>query len=920
LGEPGNLAGGQKGGFPGFRGTQPLSRTDLLYTKLHPPPYREKRVARTRLLEKLDAAANQRLTLVCAPAGYGKTTLLSQWIKRLNAPVGWLSLDGSDDDVIQFLRYFLTAIQQIDPTVGALIPEMLQPPRPLSGPAVLITLVNDIAASEKEFIIVLDDYQEVQDRAVHDVVEHLIEHMPDNLHIVLATRADPPFNLPQLRARGQLLEFRAADLCFSADDARLFLQDVMGLPLAEEEVTALLQKAEGWVAGLQIAAIVLQHQPDLPKAVQTFMGSHRHILDYLAIEVIERLPESTQDFLCRTAILDALEASLCDAVTGRNDSQQILEHLDRGNQFIVCLDDDRRWYRYHRLMAEALRRRTEGLDSTQLDELHRRAGAWYEEQGMIDAAIDHAFKASDAKRAARLIEDGAEAILKRSQVGRLLEWLGRLTDEQIREHHRLNIVYAWALLLKGGSIRAVREKLEASGTQDAGTLAAAEYAVIRALIATLAGDVNQGLAYSRRALDDLPAGRIFLRSIVVGNLGMVYVMQGDIQAAIQTFKESVALARDAGNIMSAVASLSNLGGLYLLQGHLKLAEAVYHQALALATTRYGQRLPVACRALLGLSEITREWNELEQARSLLEEALQLAQQYSETGELVMYLSLARVAQAQGDGERALDLVQKAQALAIQSTGSTIDDRLVDTALARLWLQQGNIAGATEWAARRGFEQGLPSETLLRSDTHLIPYDLREAEWLVYARLQLAQDQAESALQTLTALLAEAEKQGRIRRLHEILVLMALAYQVTGSTDLAVDSLERSLTQAEPEGWMRVYIDEGPPMVTLLRATVRRDIARQYCSRLLGALQQEDQTQERATDEGRAGLVEPLSERELEVLGLLADGCTNREIGERLYISLSTVKGHISNINGKLLARNRTEAVAIARQLGILTGS
>ncbi|MCL4559957.1 MAG: tetratricopeptide repeat protein, partial [Chloroflexi bacterium] len=628
----------------------------------------------------------------------------------------------------------------------------------------------------------------------------------------------------------------------------------------------------------------------------------------------------TQEFLCQTAILDHLEASLCDAVTGRSDSRHIFEQLDREYYFIVPLDDDRRWYRYHRLMVEALRRKTEGLDKAQLAELHRRASIWYEEQVMIDAAIDHAFKASDLDRAAELIESGAEAILKRSQVVKLLEWLGRLSEEQIRERPRLNIAYAWALLLKGGSIHAVKARLEASATLTAGALVSAEEAVIRALIATSTGDVNQGFAYSHRALDELPADRIFLRSVALETLGMGYVFQGDIQSAIQAFKESIALARDSGNTMFAVASLSNLGGIYLIQGHLKFAEAVYHQALELATTQFGQRLPVACRALMGLSEITREWDNLGRARELLEEALQLSQQYSETGELVMYLSLARVLQAQGNVEKAVDLVQKAQAIAIQSTATAIDDRLVEVALVRLWLQQGNMAGAGEWADRRGFEPDLSREALSRRDTHIIPYDLREGEWLLYARLQLAQNRAEAAVNTLAMLLSASIEQSRTRHLLEILILMALAYQATGSVDLAVDALERSLKLAEPEGYVRVYIDEGPPMIKLLREAARRGIKKQYCNRLLSTFQQEDRILEHASGEDQTGLVEPLSGRELEVLQLLAEGCTNREVGERLYLSLSTVKGHISNINGKLDARNRTEAVARARQLGILPGN
>jgi len=376
--------------------SQPTSQMDLLSTKLHAPPVREKWVVRLRLLQKLNALVNQKLTLICAPAGYGKTTLLSQWINLRNEPVGWLTLDGSDNDITQFLRYFLAAIQQIDPDVVTLIPEMLLPPRPQSGSTIWIALINDLAASGKEFIIIiLDDFQEVENQAVHDALGYLIEHMPDNLHLILATRADPPINLAQLRARGQLLELRAANLCFDIDEAEMFFQDVMGLPLAEEDVNALVQKAEGWVSGLQIAAIVLQNQSNLPKAVRAFVGSNRHILDYLAIEVIERPPESTQDFLCQTAILDDLEASLCDAITGRSDSRQILELLDRENQFIVALDDDRRWYRYHHLFADLLRNQLTRSQLELIPELHRRASQWFEEKGDIHTAVDHALQASD---------------------------------------------------------------------------------------------------------------------------------------------------------------------------------------------------------------------------------------------------------------------------------------------------------------------------------------------------------------------------------------------------------------------------------------------------------------------------------------------------------------------------------------------
>lgn len=914
---------------------------DLLYTKLRPPPLRGKRVERSHLLRRLDAAMDHRLTLVCAPAGYGKSTLLSQWLQQRQLPAGWVSLDRGDNDPAQFIGYFLAAIQSIDPNAGALIPGMLLPPKPAPVSKILMALINDLAASPHEFVIVLDDYQEIDARAVHDFLAQLIEHMPGNLHLILAARADPPLSLPHLRGRGQLLELRAADLSFNTAEASAFFHDATRLPLSANAVDALLHKAEGWAAGLQIAAIFLQSQTDLPQAVQSFTGGHRHILDYLASEVIERLPAPVQAFLSQTAILDQLQASLCDAVTGRGDSAQILEQLDRENQFIIPLDEERRWYRYHRLMAEALHRRTALLDQDHLAVLHRRASNWYAAQGMTSSAIQHAFESGDFEHAADLIESCTEDMLKSSLIVTLLEWLERLPEELLRARPALNLAYAWALLFKGGPTRSMQEWLAGLPVDPAGAPLSAQETLLRGLIAALSGNFSQSLAYSQRALESLPENDLFLRSIAAENLGIAHVLHGDIPSAIQAFKESSAMAQESGNTMFLVAALSNLAGLYLVQGHLHLSAEGYRQALERATAPSGQRLPVACRALLGLGEIAREWNQLAQARQYMEQAVQLSQQYSEAGELVMRLNLGRVLQAQKEENRAIEMIQRAQALAMQSTATKIDDRLVDAALAHVWLQQGNLAGASEWAARRGFDQVSPGASL-PGDALPMPYDLREAEWMVYARLRLAQQQPQAALLVLAALLIGAQQQGRLRRQHEILLLIALAHQQAASTAEALEYFQRSLELAEPEGCTRVFIEEGAPLTRLLRQAVHRGIHSQFCSQLLEDIQAEQRKPQPASGEEQTGLieplntdtkqahklaqparlsqpalVEPLSERELDVLRLLAEGCTNREISERLYISLSTVKGHVANISSKLLAKNRTEAVARARYLGIL---
>lgn len=888
----------------------------LLSPKLHLPPTRKKWVLRSCLLEKLNTAANHKLTLLCAPAGYGKTTLLSQWINQCNTPVGWLSLDAGDNELTQFTRYFVAAIQQIDPNICPFLPQMLQPPQPLSMTEAWIYLINELSASQKEFFIILDDYQEIQNQLIHDQLGYLLEHMPINLHLLIATRADPPINLPGLRVKGQLLEIRADVLCFNAEDAKSFFHDVIGLPLSDEDSLALVQKTEGWVAGLQIAGIVLQKQANLPQAVQNFTGSHRHVLDYLVTEVIDHLPAATQNFIQQTVILDSLEASLCNAVTGREDSQKILEQLELANQFIIPLDNNRHWYRYHRLLKEALQRRTADMDSRQWAEYHLKASIWFEQHDKTEEAIHHAFMADDLNRAARVIDRDGEKLIKHSQIATLLQWINRLTPEQFHNFPRLNLTRAWATLFKGKAIHSVRDQLESSTSQAWNALEEAEKEVIRGMVAIMTGEVQQALAYSNQALRNLPTEKGFLRSIANWNLAMAYVVLGDFSAAIQAFRENIASALEMNNTMFAVASLCNLGGLYLIQGHLKLSASVYHQALELATTASGNRLPVACRALMGLSEIAREWNQLKQAQNLLEEAIKLSQQYNQTSELIMLLSLARVTFAQGNEDHALDLAQKALAMAIQSSETQIDDRLVEVSLARFWLKQGNISAAMDWAAKRGFGQAPANPPLAENDTPGVPYELRMAEWLTFTRLQLAQNHFEDALQALTLLLAEAEKKKHTRQQHEILILMALAYQATGRMQQALESLSRSITQAEPEGYIRIYLDEGLPIVKLLRESARTGKHKAYCHQLLNALHQEQPI----FTLDQPGLVEPLSERELEILQLLAEGCTNREICERLYISLSTVKGHVSNIYGKLLSKNRTEAVARARQLKIISSN
>lgn len=881
----------------------------LLATKLYIPLPRPGAVARPRLLARLDAGLACPLTLISAPAGFGKTTLLGRWIAARRAEpaapaFAWLSLDERDDDPARFLTYCIAALQTVAPETGATALALLQSPQRPSLETLLVPLLNDLAQAASPLPLVLDDYHAVEAQGIHDTLAFLLDRLPPHVHLIVAGRADPPLPLARLRARAQLVELRAADLRFTPQETADFLNGVMGLALSPAAIDNLAARTEGWIAGMQLAAVSLQGREDREEFVRVFSGSHRHVLDYLLEEVLKRQPENVQSFLLQTSILDRLTAPLCDAVLDAPaGSQAALEQLERANLFMVPLDDERRWYRYHRLFADLLRQYLEKTQPEKLPELHRRAGGWLERHEWLPEAIEHAFAAGDAAHAADLVERAAEGTFMRSEVGTLLRWLNALPDEHIRSRPILCIYHAWALMLMGQPRAAVLARLDdAEAGASAGAIPA-EAAVCRALLATLLGDTSRSLTLSREALARLPEENGYWRGIVMSNLGMAHVLVGDIDAAIQAFDESVRLGRIVGNTLFAVGALGNLGGLCLLRGRLRQAESIYGQALDLATDAHGRRLPVATRALFGLAELARERNDLDTAARYLAECLELSEQYGEIGTLVTCVSLARVRQEQGDAAGAQAMIERARQLAQRSEATSLDDQLVAVAQARLSIRQGDLAAAEEWARERK-RSGMPAA-----------YDLQEAERTLLARLHLAQGRAREALETLAPLREAAERRGRARRLVEILALEALSHHAQGDERAALAAMEQLLRLAEPEGYVRVFLDGGAPMARLLSAVLARGISADYARRLLAQFPAAPHAA--APAEEAPALIEPLSAREREVLGLIAEGLSNQEIAERLVISLSTVKGHAAAIFGKLGVSHRTQAVARARELGLL---
>ncbi len=941
----------------------------LLMTKLYIPSVRPELVSRPRLIERLNAGLDRKLTVISAPAGFGKTTLVSEWVSdfrfqiadfglettsasavrnrqsAIDNRVAWVSLDEGDNDPAHFLAYFIAAIQTVYPDIGESLVADLHASQPPPIQAFLTTLINEIAAVPERFILVLDDYHLITAQPIHDGLSFLLDHLPPGIHLVIATRADPSLPLARLRARGQLTELRQSDLRFTTGEAAVFLNQVMGLDLSPEHVAGLESRTEGWIAGLQMASLaILAHvstpgQEDVAGFIRALTGSDRYILDYLVEEVLQHQPESVQAFLLQTSILNQLTGTLCDAVrfglaetpstsegTGvrfgaaethappplaeEGEGQATLERLEQANLFIIPLDNERRWYRYHRLFADLLRSRLNRTHPNLAPTLHRRASRWYEQHGLMASAIDHALATEDLDRAADLIEQNAEETLMRGEVATFLRWVAALPDDQMRARPSLCVLHAWMLLLSGQPLEAIESRLQDADAGDGPVTG--RITALRALIVAFQGQVSRAAEMFRQALAQLDPDDRFIRDFATWILS-VSILNGEGGAADhRALDEVFRTSQRTGNVMIAIMVMCNQAELCLRQGQLRQAAATYRQALELATDAQGERAPIAGQALVGLGELYREWNDLEAATRYLTEGIQLTDRWTETGSLEAYLALARVRQGRGNLDGAWEAARKAQELAVKFDITQIDDLTVALFQARLSIAGGDLEAVRRWAKGRELVQYIDAPLKEESQSS-IEHRLLKYELLVLARLLIAEGRSDEALALLEPLLPIAERRNRPGMVIEIYLLQALALQAQGDLDRAMAPLERALSLAEPEGYARIFLDEGEPVARLLYRAVERGIAPAYGGRLLAAFP----ALEPAVRELPPEMVEALSDRELDVLRLIAEGLSNQEIAQRLVISLRTVKWHASNIYGKLGVKNRTQAVAKARSLGIL---
>ena len=909
----------------------------LLATKLHIPRPRPGLVARPRLLDRLGEGVSRQLVLVCTPAGFGKTTMLAAWAHAGQRPVAWLSLDAGDNDPARFWRHVAAALDTVRPGVAERVAARSGGQ---SAPfeAVATTLANELAGAAEPVVLVLDDYHLVQAPPVHQSLELLLEHPPVGLRLVLAGRADPPLPLARLRASGQLTELREADLRFTSQEAAELLRAAVGPELPDAAVAALEARTEGWAAGLQLAALSLKGHLDVDAFVRTFSGSHRYVLDYLTEEVLDRQPPELRGFLLETSILDRLCGPLCDAVCGRSDSQALLEQVERANLFLIPLDDQRRWWRYHQLFADLLRARLEHEEPERVLELHRAAAAWCEEHGLADDAIRHARATGDLPWAARLVEQHFEAVLGRREDATLRRWLELLPAEVVRSRPRLCLLQAfWALI--GSQVEAVERLLDAAerAFADAGdepyepavgraaSLVAnipAAIARLRAGAAHLRGDATQTIRFARRALAELDEGEWMLESVARWNLVAAEWLRGRPAEAERGFLSAVsslAAWRASGQLTLVAWGYDHLGHAQRAQGRLDAALATYQEALEAVAGEPGQpAMPAAGVAHVGLAEVCYERDELDAAREHATKGVALSRQLGWTLPLVAGLSiLARIHQARGDPGAALEAVREAEQ--VQPSEAVVGLLNPAPALrARLALANGQVDAAARWVRQRG---------LAVQDQPSYP---REREHLILARVLLAQQAPEQELAMLERWHALATAQGRIESGIELLALQALGHAACGDQEAALAALAEALRLSAPEGYLRVFLDEGAPMAALLgtlatslakaQTLATAPLPRAHLDRLIQAFQRQGQAVLARPRPGGAmvpGLVEPLSARELQVLELLADGRSNQAIAEELVISLDTVKRHVTHLLNKLGAANRTQAVSRARDLGLL---
>ncbi|RIK36979.1 MAG: hypothetical protein DCC55_25655 [Chloroflexi bacterium] len=904
----------------------------LLTTKLYLPRRQPQFIARPRLLAALDGGLQGKLILVCAAPGSGKTTLVVDWLSKFEVfppdvaqgagslpRSSWLSLDEQDNDPVRFLAYLVAALQRIEPSLGRQVESLLAAPTPPPLNDAITLLLNELATFETPFILALDDYHLIEQRAIHEALTLLVEQMPPAMRLVLISRADPPLPLSRWRVRRQLTEVREYDLRFNGEEVATFLRQMLEVELAPADIEALEQRTEGWIAGLQLAALSLSGRPDVHEFVQALTGSHAYIVDYLTEEVLQRQTEPVERFLLYTAILNRLSAPLCARVLGADgdiaQTQAILEQLERNRLFVVPLDNERRWYRYHHLFADVLRGRLRQMEPALVPELHRRASGWFAEQGLCAEAIDHAIQAQDWSRAAELIEAQADALARQGEHHTLATWSEQLPAEIICAWPRLGILCAQSKLSRHELDAAERcLRIVAPTLDETVPQLYSEFLILQAGLATRRNLFSEACALANKALDRAPPADAYLRGRLMVVIGIATYYLDQQEASLAAFADGARLALAAGDLHTALHAMSNEALVLSLRGELRRAAAAFRQTLRIATEHGADQFANTAMVHGHLADLLFEINDLEGMRTHLELAeRRIKHRDLPVVELEHLLYRAKLHQANGERGLAIEALARANEIADAHAMPPSSRGEVVAGQVRLWLAYGNLDDAMTWARTCGLS---PDDEIATA---------REPEYIALARVLIAQGEANAAILLLAKLQSMAERAGRRWVQVELLALLAVAHALRGARDIAHETLIRALRFGLPEGYIRSFVLVGEPLRSLLLAVRSKVGDPQLCGYVdtilaafppANALPPDLPAAERS-HAAVADLVAPLTERELEVLRLVASGCSDREIAETLVVVVGTAKRHLNNIYTKLMVHSRTQALVRARELGLL---
>ncbi len=909
-----------------------LPTDPLLATKLCLPRLRPHVLHRPRLIQQLQYGLEHTLILLSAPAGSGKSTLLTDWLTCSELPVAWLALEPQDNEPTRFFSYLLAALQSYDPQVGREVQRLLHSMYPPTWETVLTVLLNELdrgSVSQHCAILVLEDYHVITAEAIHSALAFVLEHLPPQFHLVLSTRQDPPLPLARLRGQGTLLELHASDLRFTPQETATYLREVMGLPLSLQDSTLLDARTEGWITGLQLAAHSLLNHDDPAHFIAAFSGSHHYVVDYFLDEVLSRQAPEVQDFLLHTSLLERLSAPLCDAVCVMDGSQALLDFLEHANLFLVPLDDEGQWYRYHHLFAQALRQRLQRTVPALIPDLHHRACCWYEQHGLVAEAVPHAIAATAFKEAARLIEQCAESLILNGQTQTLCTWLQALPESLILARPALSLTYAisliytnqWELALTRLDVVEGRFSFDGDNRQYLqGQAILGQVTMCRSLLARLSGDLEQYVALIRRVLELLPDMEVttfpcVLRVGVMLGVASAYLVSGDVTATNESQLTRIVASTSASNFQLATFRvLTLLARFHVLQGRLHQAATTYAGAMQVMQAEEKPVLGNSSHYYFGLGDLLREWNELEKAEQHLAQGMELVRTYMIDGADLWlgYATLTRLEMARERYDQALATLDDFEQLSQQRPIAPALKAQCAAMRAHVELARGNLQAALHWVSTSGL-----------SVTDRCSY-LSEREYLTLVRVRIAEARLSrgsallvEVLDLLERLLADAETKGRTLSVLEVLVLRVQALEVQGDHVGVLSALGRMLALAEPEGYVRLFLDEGPPMVVLLHEAQRRGLAPDYIARVLEAWNKPEAMDVYVCTHRPCLPVEPLTARERDVLQLLLEGASNREIANHLIVSVNTVKKHISNICHKLNVRSRTQAIAKARTFQLL---